>query len=61
MIGVYIAHRINEIQEKSGVSQWHYIPSNMNAADDATRCISFKQFRSNSGWFTEPNFLCAYI
>ena len=46
--GVYVAHRINEIRENSSVSQWHYIPSNMNVADDATMCISFKQFGSNS-------------
>ena len=29
----------------------------MNVADDATRCISFNQFASNSRWFTGPNFL----
>ena len=55
--GVYVAHRINEIPEYSSVSQWHYIPSNTNVADDATRCISFKQFGSNSRWFTVPSFL----
>ena len=55
--GVYVAHRINEIRENSSVSQWHYIPSNMNVADDATMCISFKQFGSNSRWFTGPSFL----
>ena len=55
--GVYVAHRINEILENSSVSQWHYIPSNMNVADDATRGISFKQFGTNSRWFTGPNFL----
>ena len=55
--GVYVAHRINEILENSSVSQWRYIPSNMNVADDATRGISFKQFGTNSRWFTGPNFL----
>ena len=55
--GVYVAHRINEILENSSVSQWHYIPSNMNVADDAIRGISFKQFGTNSRWFTGPNFL----
>ena len=55
--GVYVAHRINEILENSSVSQWHYIPSNMNVADDATRGLSFKQFGTNSRWFTGPNFL----
>ena len=29
----------------------------MNVADDATRCISFKQFGSNSRWITGPNVL----
>ena len=55
--GVYVAHRINEIRENSSVSQWHYIPSNMNVADDSTMCISFKQFGSNSRWFTGPSLL----
>ena len=27
---VYVAHIINEIRENSSVSQWQYIPSNMN-------------------------------
>ena len=44
---VYVAHIINEIRENSSVSQWQYIPSNMNVADDATRCIGFNQFGSN--------------
>ena len=55
--GVYVAHRINEIRGNGSVSQWHYIPSNMNVADNFTRCISFKQFSSNSRWFTGPSFL----
>ena len=55
--GVYVALRINEIWENSSVSQWQYIPSNMNVAENATRCISINQFGSNSRWFTGPNFL----
>ena len=55
--GVYVAHRINEIRENSSISQGQYIPSDMNVADDATRCISFNQFGSNSRLFTGPNFL----
>ena len=46
--GIYVAHRINEIWENSSISQWKYIPSNMNVADNATRCISFNRFVSNS-------------
>ena len=46
--GVYVAHRINEIRENSSISQGQYIPSDMKVADDATRCISFNQFGSNS-------------
>ena len=46
--GIYVAHRINEIWENSSISQWKYIPSNMNVADNATRCISFNRFVRNS-------------
>ena len=29
----------------------------MNVADDATKCVSFKLFSSNSRWFTGSSFL----
>ena len=54
---VFVAQRINEIPENSSTSQWQYIPSNMNVADDATKCISFNQFGRISRWFTGSNFL----
>ena len=35
--GVFIAHRINEIHNNSKVSEWHYVSTKDNIADNLTR------------------------
>ena len=34
---IFVANRIQQIHEGSNVSQWRYVPSKMNPADDASR------------------------
>lgn len=52
----YVANRLKKIREKSSVSEWRYVLTKENPADDATRfaagCLSEK-----SRWFQGPPFL----
>ena len=34
---IFVANQIQQIHEGSNVSQWRYVPSKMNPADDASR------------------------
>ncbi|KAJ0184295.1 hypothetical protein K1T71_000718 [Dendrolimus kikuchii] len=52
----FVAHRIGEITENSSISDWKWVPTGMNVADDATRLHS-AQLNQSSRWFTGPTFL----
>ncbi|XP_063821243.1 uncharacterized protein LOC135071381 [Ostrinia nubilalis] len=52
----FVAHRVGEITEISDVSNWRYVPSSDNVADDATR-PSTSKFDTSARWFTGPSFL----
>ena len=53
---VFVANRVQEIQEKSSVKQWRYVDTKSNPADDASRGVRPKEF-SESKWITGPDFL----
>ena len=40
--GVFAAHRVQEIRNNNETKQWYYVPSKLNIADDATRCVPSK-------------------
>ena len=53
---IFVAHRLGEIAELTEISEWVYVPTNLNPADYATR------FTSNAPqgidhWFNGPSFL----
>lgn len=52
----YVAHRIAAIEENSKLSDWRWIPTKLNVADDATRDVP-EGFNSNHRWFCGPAFL----
>ncbi|KAL0810721.1 hypothetical protein ABMA28_010045 [Loxostege sticticalis] len=52
----YVAHRIAEIEETTNVTQWRWVPTSQNVADDATRNTP-KHFDASHRWFTGPSFL----
>ena len=54
---IFVANRIQQIHEGSNVSQWRYVPSKMNPADDASRGLDANKNTSSSNWFQEPGFL----
>lgn len=53
---VYVSNRVERIRKSSRPEQWHYVPSESNPADHATRPLSASAF-ANSSWLTGPEFL----
>ena len=49
---VFVSNRLAQIEDRSTSSQWRFIPSSDNTADDGTRSSS-----SMSRWLTGPSFL----
>ena len=57
MFKEFFANRIHQIHEGSNVSQWRYVPSKMNSADDASRGLDANKNASSSKWFKGIEFL----
>ena len=52
---VFVANRLARIHDVTAESQWNYVPTNENPADDASRGIKAKAL--NGRWLTGPEFL----
>ena len=53
---VFVANRLGEIRESTEISEWKWVPSKENAADDGTR-IAPESLNNDSRWFVGPPFL----
>ena len=53
----YVLRRTHEINSITNSENWNYIESNLNVADDLTKCINLAQFNNNHLWFNAPDFL----
>ncbi|XP_076246522.1 uncharacterized protein LOC143186698 [Calliopsis andreniformis] len=53
---VFVAHRLGEIGELTLSSEWRWVPSRLNPADDATRWSS-EALDPAGRWFVGPEFL----
>ncbi|XP_055903018.1 uncharacterized protein LOC129939152 [Eupeodes corollae] len=53
----FVEHRISEILEESEQTQWNWLPTTENIADEATRARFPVNLESSSRWFLGPNFL----
>ena len=53
---VYVHNRVHRIRRTTSPQQWHYVPTDQNPADLATRSVPASQL-TNSMWFTGPEFL----
>ena len=53
---IFVANRLAEISENSSASEWRWIPSSENPADDGTR-IAPVVLNKESRWFLGPAFL----
>ena len=53
----YVLWRTYDINSITNSEKWNYIESNLNVADDLTKCINLAQFSNNHRWFNAPDFL----
>ncbi|KAK7104060.1 uncharacterized protein [Littorina saxatilis] len=53
---VFVANRVQKIRNLSDPSQWHYVPSEDNPADHASRGLRAAELM-HSKWFSGPKFL----
>ncbi|KAI4881114.1 hypothetical protein NFI96_016565, partial [Prochilodus magdalenae] len=53
---VYVHNRVHRIRQTTSPQQWHYIPTDQNPADLATRSVPASQLATTM-WFTGPEFL----
>ncbi|XP_070855403.1 uncharacterized protein [Drosophila suzukii] len=50
----YVMHRVGEVLELTNVDQWHWVPSDLNPTDIATKTSSFTSMHK---WFDGPEYL----
>ena len=53
---VCVSNRVQRIRSSTSPNQWHYVPTDLNPADLATRSVDADKL-SNSIWHTGPAFL----
>jgi len=53
----FVAHRVGEILDTSDVSNWNWVPTKLNVADDATRDMGESDLSDESRWLNGPDFL----
>ena len=53
----YVGNRVGEILDSSEPSQWRYVPSAENPADDCSRGINAAELTAEHRWFNGPAFL----
>ncbi|XP_045483320.1 uncharacterized protein LOC123688722 [Harmonia axyridis] len=54
---MFVSCRIGEIHENTDVFQWHWIPSEENVADQATKELKNINLKQDGDWFSGPSFL----
>ena len=53
----YVANRVQLIHEHTTPSQWHYVETALNTADEGSRGMSPNDFVEKSEWIKGPDFL----
>ncbi|XP_055590863.1 uncharacterized protein LOC129742951 [Uranotaenia lowii] len=53
----FVACRVGEILSSTDVSEWRWVPSKLNIADQATKYSEKPQLHQNDEWFKGPHFL----
>jgi len=54
---IFVANRVQQIQDTSDVKQWFYVTTKENPADVASRGLNQKQEKRIHQWFKGPDFL----
>ena len=53
----FVANRLSKIEAASRPSQWKYVPTRANPADEGSRGFNAREFVSKSRWLKAPEFL----
>ena len=53
----FVANRIQKIKDGSDMSQWKFVPSNLNPADRISRGMTVQSFLNCKEWQDGPSFL----
>ena len=53
----FVANRLALIHDGTKVSQWRYVPTDLNPADDCSRGMSVTSFLESQRWIQGPDFL----
>uniref|UniRef100_A0A1I8NKI2 Uncharacterized protein n=1 Tax=Musca domestica TaxID=7370 RepID=A0A1I8NKI2_MUSDO len=53
----FVAHRITEILDSTRPTDWKWLPTNLNVADETTRAKRNIEFSFYSRWYQGPQFL----
>lgn len=53
----FVANRISTIRRATAVSQWRYVHTTQNPADEASRGLTIDPFLTNQRWMEGPEFL----
>ena len=54
---IYVANRLAIIKDESSPSQWRFVPSEENPADDASRGVKADMLLGRARWLSGPDFL----
>ena len=53
----FVANRVSKIHDASKPSQWRYVSTNLNPADDTSRGLTTTEILENERWLMGPAFL----
>ncbi|XP_062713668.1 uncharacterized protein LOC134290526 [Aedes albopictus] len=53
----FVAFRISEILELTEMTEWRYVPTDLNVADDGTKWKGLPDLQPQARWFNGPSFL----
>ncbi|XP_055527350.1 uncharacterized protein LOC129719971 [Wyeomyia smithii] len=53
----FVGFKVTEILEATEASEWRYVPSKLNVADDATKWAGCPDLSAESRWLNGPDFL----
>ena len=56
-MSVFVGNRVCKIRDRTELSQWNYVPGELNPADIASRGARPKALADNELWFQGPRFL----
>ena len=54
---IFVGNRVQQIRDGSDISQWRYVNTSVNPADEGSRGVSPEDFLAKSKWLHGPDFI----